>query len=109
VRFYALTSLDGVGAPTASAILTLIDPRRYGVLDIRVVAASARVRGGDAQAGRRGIHLRRTGASIWPILRRHASALRAPVRAVEYSLFVCHERLHQGVLYGSQGIRIEAP
>ena len=31
-----LTSLAGVSVPVASAILTLIDPRRYGVLDIRV-------------------------------------------------------------------------
>lgn len=31
-----LTSLDGVSIPTASAILTLIDPLNYGVIDIRV-------------------------------------------------------------------------
>src|SRR5580765_6027397 len=34
-RMELLTSLHGVGIPIASAILTLIDPRRYGVLDIR--------------------------------------------------------------------------
>lgn len=31
-----LTSLDGVSIPTASAILTLVDPQNYGVIDIRV-------------------------------------------------------------------------
>ena len=31
-----LTSLKGVGIPTASAILTLTDPQAYGVIDIRV-------------------------------------------------------------------------
>ena len=31
-----LTTLHGVSVPTASAILTLLDPNRYGVLDIRV-------------------------------------------------------------------------
>jgi thermostable 8-oxoguanine DNA glycosylase len=31
-----LTSLRGVGVPTASAILTLTDPQDYGVIDIRV-------------------------------------------------------------------------
>jgi thermostable 8-oxoguanine DNA glycosylase len=31
-----LTSLKGVGVPTASAILTLTDPQDYGVIDIRV-------------------------------------------------------------------------
>src|SRR2546425_2991038 len=34
-RLALLTRLRGVSVPTASAILTLIDPRRYGVLDIR--------------------------------------------------------------------------
>jgi len=34
-RLELLTRLRGVSVPTASAILTLIDPRRYGVLDIR--------------------------------------------------------------------------
>jgi len=31
-----LTSLKGVLTPTASAILSLIDPKNYGVIDIRV-------------------------------------------------------------------------
>lgn len=31
-----LTSLNGVSLPTASAILALIDPQNYGVIDIRV-------------------------------------------------------------------------
>ena len=35
-RIALLTSLHGVSVPVASAILTLIDPKRYGVLDIRV-------------------------------------------------------------------------
>ena len=35
-RMELLTALAGVSVPVASAILTLIDPRRYGVLDIRV-------------------------------------------------------------------------
>src|SRR4029453_8233422 len=34
-RMELLTSLRGVGVPMASAILTLVDPKRYGVLDIR--------------------------------------------------------------------------
>ncbi len=31
-----LTRLKGVSIPTASAILTLIEPQNYGVIDIRV-------------------------------------------------------------------------
>jgi len=35
-RIELLTSLKGIAIPTASAILTLIDPQNYGVIDIRV-------------------------------------------------------------------------
>ena len=31
-----LTTLDGVDIPTASAIMTALDPQRFGILDIRV-------------------------------------------------------------------------
>jgi hypothetical protein len=36
LKIELLTSLLGVSIPMASAILTLIDPKRYGVIDIRV-------------------------------------------------------------------------
>jgi hypothetical protein len=36
VRLEALTSLHGVSVPMASAVLTLTNPQRYGVIDIRV-------------------------------------------------------------------------
>ena len=36
IRLQALLSLRGVSVPMASAILTLLCPRRYGVIDIRV-------------------------------------------------------------------------
>ena len=36
IRLEALLSLSGVSVPMASAILTLLYPRKYGVLDIRV-------------------------------------------------------------------------
>lgn len=35
-RIELLTKLKGVSIPAASAILTLIDPKNYGVIDIRV-------------------------------------------------------------------------
>jgi hypothetical protein len=36
LRLQALRTLDGVDVPMASAILMLLNPRRYGVIDIRV-------------------------------------------------------------------------
>jgi len=105
VRFEALVALDGVGAPTASAILTLIDPRRYGVLDIRVWQLLHAFGEVKRRPGGVGFTID-DWCDYLDILRRHARDLRAPVRAVEYSLFLCHERLHQGGLYGSSGLRM---
>jgi len=98
VRFEALTSLDGVGAPTASAILTLTNPRHYGVMDIRVWQllfefGSVRTKPGGAGFTFSDWHL------YLVTLRDHAKQLGTSVRAVEYSLFLHHRRVQEGVLY----------
>ena len=102
VRFDALTALDGVGAPTASAILTLTDPRRYGVMDIRVWQllfefGSVRTKPGGAGFTSSDWHL------YLATLRDHAKQVGASVRAVEYSLFLYHQRVQEGVLYKRPG------
>lgn len=97
-RMELLTSLRGVGVPMASAILTLIDPRRYGVLDIR--AWQLLFAAGAVTTNRRG-----QGFTLaqWEeylaALRRHARHLGVSARTVEYTLFECHRRLQQGTLY----------
>jgi hypothetical protein len=98
VRFDALTSLDGVGGPTASAILTLTDPRRYGVIDIRVwrlLYDLGSVRMNPTGVGFSFEHWRH----YLETLRRHALELGVTVRAVEYSLFLYHQWTRQGRLY----------
>ena len=97
-RLEPLVSLTGVSVPVASAILTLIDPRRYGVLDIRVwqlLHALGAVRGKPAG---RGFH-----PSDWEAylrcLRQAARNARAPVRGVELTLFHCHRKFQAGRLY----------
>lgn len=98
-RMTLLTGLRGVGVPMASAILTLIDPRRYGVLDIRAWQLLFAI--GSVTTNRRG-----QGFTIgqWEqylaALRRHARALGVTARAVEYTLFRCHRKRQQGTLYG---------
>jgi hypothetical protein len=93
-----LTSLAGVSVPVASAILTLIDPRRYGVLDIRVWQLLVTLGVMDRKPGGRGF-----GVADWlaylDVLRRHARALQPPVRAVELTLFEQHRRVQRGRLY----------
>ena len=97
-RMDRLTALPGVSVATASAILTLIDPRRYGVLDIRCWQLLFRIR---AVAGNpRG---RAFTVSQWEQyldrLRAHARALSASARTIEHTLFHCHRKLQRGRLY----------
>jgi hypothetical protein len=97
-RMTLLTALKGVSVPTASAVLTLLEPRRYGVLDIRVwqlLYALGAVRSRpDGRA---------FGLSHWleflALLRTHARALGVTVRAVEWTLFGYHQTVQTGRLY----------
>jgi len=97
-RMELLTGLSGVGVPMASAILTLLDPRRYGVLDIRAWQLLFAIR--SVEANRRG-----QGFTIaqWEVylaaLRHHAGRLGVSARAIEYTLFLCHRKRQRGTLY----------
>jgi len=103
VRFEALCSLHGVGPPVASAILTVVDPKRYGVIDIRVwqlLLALSSVRTRPSGMGF-------TFANWYQylmILRHHAKRLQVPVRRVEYSLFCYHRKIQQGTLYQKRAV-----
>ena len=101
-RLEALITLDGVNVPVASAILTLIDPARYGVLDIRVWQLLFALGCVDGKPSGRGFTVR-----DWQLylerLRPHAKRLGVSVRAVEYTLFRCHQKLQTGRLYDAGG------
>jgi hypothetical protein len=97
-RMELLTSLKGVGVPMGSAILTLLDPRRYGVLDIRAWQLLFAIR--SVTTNRRG-----QGFTIaqWEqyltALRHHARRLRTTPRTIEYTLFQVHRKFQTGLLY----------
>jgi len=100
-RIARLLGLRGVGVPTASAILTLVDPRRYGVLDIRawqILFESGCVSRNSAGVG--------FGVAHWEeylrVLRSLAAALRVSVRRVELTLFLLHRARQEGTLYGAR-------
>jgi hypothetical protein len=97
-RMELLTGLRGVGVPMASAILTLLDPRRYGVLDIRAWQLLFAIR--SVAANRRGQSFT---IAQWleylAALRRHAGRLGVSARMVEHTLFACHRRHQRGTLY----------
>jgi hypothetical protein len=97
-RFEALTALDGVGAPMASAILTLTNPHRYGVLDIRVWQLLFDLGSVRTKPGGVGFTFGHW-LDYLTELRHHAKELGVSVRVVEYSLFLYHRRVQRGVLY----------
>jgi hypothetical protein len=98
-RMELLTALRGVGVPMASAILTLLDPRRYGVLDIRAWQLLFATR--SVEANRRGQGFTITQWEQYlSALRHHARRLRTTARAIEYTLFLCHRKFQRGLLYG---------
>ncbi len=97
-RIELLTSLHGVGIPTASAILTLTNPAKYGVIDIRVWQLLYRL--GSVHRNARGQGFRfEQWLEYLMILRNHAKRLHVPVRLVELTLFTFHESHQKGTLY----------
>jgi hypothetical protein len=97
-RMELLQSLKGVSIPTASAIVTMVDPQRYGVIDIRVWQLLHALRA--VQRKPRGIGFR---VHDWEeyvgILRHFARAFRTTARLVEITLFHCHRAWPHGTLY----------
>lgn len=97
-RLQLLTGLHGVSVPTASAILTLLEPRRYGVLDIRAWQLLFGLGRVSRKPAGRGFALR-DWLDYLGELRRHARRLGVSARTVEYTLFVCHRQFQKGRLY----------
>ena len=93
-----LTSLKGVGVPTASAILTLTDPQAYGVIDIRVWQLLYQF--GVVATRRSGVGF---SCDDWieflERLRGWARRFNVTVRDVERALFDHHKEIRPGTLY----------
>lgn len=104
-RMTVLTGLSGVSVPVASAILTLIDPRRYGVLDIRVWQLLLALRSVDTKPGGRGFTVTDWLAYL-RTLRHEARRRGVSVRAIERTLFEYHRTVQVGRLYDPPGPRV---
>jgi hypothetical protein len=108
-RMELLTSLRGVGVPIASAILTLIDPRRYGVLDIRAWQLLFAMRSVAANRRGQGFTIPQWEAYL-TALRHHARRLNVTARTIEYTLFQSHKSLQRGLLYAdSERVALSVP
>ena len=103
-RIERLTSLHGVGIPTASAILAFTDPERYGIIDIRVWQLLYRYRV---------VTVRPSGTSFtfenWYTylmkLRYFAEKRRTTARLVELTLFEHDKYVRDEKLAGSRAVR----
>jgi hypothetical protein len=98
-RIDLLTSLEGVSIPTASAILTLTDPRNYGVIDIRVWQVLHAL--GSVTSNPRGQNFTcEQWLQFLRILRQHSRQLKVPTRLIELTIFKYHRDHQSGTLYG---------
>jgi hypothetical protein len=97
-RIEALLQLKGVSVPMASAVLTLVNPRRYGVIDIRVWQLLHEH--GAVTRNSEGVGL---SSNNWQqflaVIRRFARKLRVKARDVERTLFDAHRARQKGRLY----------
>lgn len=97
-RVELLTTLKGVLIPTASTILTLIDPQNYGVIDIRVwqilyLYGSVKVKptGTNFDFNNWYNYLMK--------LRYFAKKFKVSVRDIERTIFLYHKKIQEGNLY----------
>jgi hypothetical protein len=97
-RLAELTSLHGVAVPTASAILTMIDPKNYGVIDIRVWQLLHEIGSVTKRASGQGFDSQNW-LQYLQILRDHAKQLKVNVRRIEKALFEFHKRIQIRPIY----------
>jgi hypothetical protein len=103
-----LRNLYGVSTPTASAILMLTNPSRYGVIDIRVWQLLFKM--GTVTRNADGIGF---GFKEWyrflMIIRYFARKYDVKARDIERTLFHVHSRYQTGLLYGKRHLRSGPP
>lgn len=93
-----LTSLSGVSIPVASAILMLIDPKNYGVIDIRVwqilyLYGSVKVKPSGTNFNFKNWY------NYLMKLRYYARKFKVKTRDIEITLFFHHRKMQDGTLY----------
>ena len=93
-----LTSLQGVGVPMASAILTLTNPRRYGVIDIRVWQLLHTMGAVHSNVNGTGFSYQQWNIFL-NILRTFAKKYNVGARDIERTFFEVHKFYQKGKLY----------
>ncbi|MFA4887690.1 MAG: hypothetical protein WC595_05740 [Candidatus Nanoarchaeia archaeon] len=98
VKIELLTSLRGVSIPVGSAILTLIEPQNYGVIDIRVWQTLHTYGLVNTKPQGRGFTTQ-DWITYLEKLRELAHKLKTSVRDIEINLFFYHKKIQEGNLY----------
>jgi hypothetical protein len=97
-RLEALRTLRGVSVPMASAVLMLLDPKRYGVIDIRVWQLMHKI--GTVTKNPRGVGFSfQNWYQFLTIIRYFARKCGVSARTVERTLFQVHAEYQEGSLY----------
>src|SRR6185436_5539613 len=103
-RLEALLQLEGVSVAMASAVLMLLDPKRYGVIDIRVWQFLYAT--GAVSENEKGVHFSlKNWLQFLAILRRLSTRLHVTARGIERTLFNLHKAHQEHRLYESVGAR----
>ena len=97
-RLELLNSLKGVSIPMASAILMLINPKKYGVIDIRVWQLLYKVGAVKRKPKGQGF-IFNDWYQYLCILRHHAREMKVSARTIERTLFEYHRKVQKGRLY----------
>ena len=98
IKIKLLTSLKGVSIPVASAILTLLDPKNYGVIDIRVWQLLYNY--SEVNTNPKGQMFNIDNWKTYlTLLRKYATQFNRKVREIELILFFHHREAQEGRLY----------
>jgi hypothetical protein len=95
-----LTNLHGVSVPMASSILMLINPSRYGVIDIRVWQLLYEMGTVTTNADGMGFNFKQWYQYLM-ILRTYANKYKVGARDIERTLFRVHNLYQKGTLYNT--------
>src|SRR5439155_20555271 len=97
-RLETLMRLDGVSVAMASAILTLLNPRRYGVIDIRAWQLWHGMEAVTKTPSGVGFSFDHCHQFLM-IVRQFAEEFHVSARDIERSLFSAHQAYQKGTLY----------
>jgi len=97
-KMLRLTSLKGVSIAVASSLLTIMNPKDYGIIDIRVWQLLYKYDEVKTKPHGQGFNLK-DWLNYLSILRKYAVKFDTSVRNVERTLFFYHKKVQIGKLY----------